>query len=184
MIKADLHTGKTLAQLFNRSRLLLLSNLLVLLLVGRSFETLPRQTAPQKVHEHMAEGLKIVSTWLFYIANNSSTYMNINNQSNKHYLSPNACWCSYTVLCRLNSSAPYTEYEFSFSDHDIASPSRSRQLSSPDQPNHSPPHGVITPPTVHHVRALVPRSSNKEIIRLYVAVYQIFGLNCFYSWYL
>ena len=53
----DERTWKALAQLRNRGSLLLLSDLLILLLVGRSPESLPRKAAPQEVHEHMTQRL-------------------------------------------------------------------------------------------------------------------------------
>lgn len=55
-------TRETITQIFNRRRLLLLSNLLVLLLVGGRLEPLPRQTSTQKVHEDVTEGLEIISS--------------------------------------------------------------------------------------------------------------------------
>jgi hypothetical protein len=58
------HTRKAIAEILDRSRLLLLSNLLVLLLVRCSLEALPWQSAAQEVHEDMAERLKVVSSGL------------------------------------------------------------------------------------------------------------------------
>lgn len=52
------------AQLRNWRCLFLLSNFLVLLLVGGGFQSLPWQTTPQEVHEHMAECLQIVTSRL------------------------------------------------------------------------------------------------------------------------
>ena len=57
-------TREPLTQFLDRRRLLLLSNLLVLLLVGSSLEALPRQTTAEEVHEHVAESLEIVTTGL------------------------------------------------------------------------------------------------------------------------
>lgn len=57
--------GETRTQLIHRGCLLLLANLLVLLLISRSFQTLPRQAAPQKVHENVAESLEIIASRLF-----------------------------------------------------------------------------------------------------------------------
>lgn len=57
--------GKARTQLIHRGRLLLLANLLILLLVSRSLQTLPRQTTPQKVHENMAESFEIIASRLF-----------------------------------------------------------------------------------------------------------------------
>lgn len=48
---------ETLAKVFNRRGLLLLADLLVLLLVRGSFQTLPRKATSEEVHEYMAEGL-------------------------------------------------------------------------------------------------------------------------------
>lgn len=56
---------ETITEVLDGSRLLLLANLLVLLLVGSSLETLPRQTTAEEVHEHVAECLEIVTTGLF-----------------------------------------------------------------------------------------------------------------------
>ncbi len=40
---------------------LLLADLLVLLLLGGCLQTLPRQAAPQEVHEHVAQRLDVVA---------------------------------------------------------------------------------------------------------------------------
>lgn len=56
--------GETLAQLLDGRRLLLLTNLLVLLLISSSLKTLPGKTTAQKVHEYVAKGLEIVSSRL------------------------------------------------------------------------------------------------------------------------
>ena len=61
----DKLVGKTLAQLLDLGGLLFFSDLLVLLLVSSSLETLPGQTTAQKVHEYVAESLEIVSPRLF-----------------------------------------------------------------------------------------------------------------------
>jgi hypothetical protein len=50
------------AEFTNRSSLLLLSDLLVLLLVCRGLETLPGQTTAKEVHEDVSEGLEVVSS--------------------------------------------------------------------------------------------------------------------------
>ena len=58
-------TREPITQLFDRSSLLLLTNLLVLLLVGRGFETLPREAPSEEVHEDMSQRLEVVPTRLF-----------------------------------------------------------------------------------------------------------------------
>ena len=55
---------EAIAQLGNWRRLLLVSDLLVLLLVGRSLESLPRKTSAKEVHENVAERLEIVTAGL------------------------------------------------------------------------------------------------------------------------
>lgn len=57
-----IHTRETITQILDGSSLLLLANLLVLLLVGGSLETLPRQTSAQEVHEDVTESLEVVSS--------------------------------------------------------------------------------------------------------------------------
>lgn len=57
--------GETFAQVFDGSRLLLLSNLLVLLLVRGSLETLPRKTASEEVHENMTQRFQVITSGLF-----------------------------------------------------------------------------------------------------------------------
>lgn len=57
-------TREAVAEILDRSRLLLLANLLVLLLISRRLETLPWQPPAQEVHENVTEGLEIVSTRL------------------------------------------------------------------------------------------------------------------------
>ena len=59
-----LPTREALAQILNGSCLLLLSNLLVLLLVGSSLQALPRQTTTEEVHEDVAQSLEIISATL------------------------------------------------------------------------------------------------------------------------
>lgn len=54
-------TGITITQILDGGCLLLFSNLLVFLLVGRCFETLPRQAASQEVEKDMPQGFQIVS---------------------------------------------------------------------------------------------------------------------------
>lgn len=55
---------EAIAEFGNWRSLLLLSNLLVLLLVGRSLESLPWQTSAKEVHEDVAESLEIVTARL------------------------------------------------------------------------------------------------------------------------
>lgn len=57
-------TWITLTQFLDRSRLLLLSNLLILLLIGGCFQALPWESTSQKVHEHMAQCFEVVSSRL------------------------------------------------------------------------------------------------------------------------
>ena len=54
-------TRVVLDELGNRRALLLLPDLLVLLLVCRGLETLPRQTTTQKVEEDVTKGFEIVA---------------------------------------------------------------------------------------------------------------------------
>lgn len=56
--------GEALAEILDGGGLLLLTNLLILLLVSGSLETLPGQAAAEEVHENVAEGLEIVSARL------------------------------------------------------------------------------------------------------------------------
>lgn len=58
-------TREAIAEVLDGGSLLLLSNLLVLLLVGGSLKTLPWQSAAQEVHEDVAESLEIITTRLF-----------------------------------------------------------------------------------------------------------------------
>jgi hypothetical protein len=67
----DWLTRITLDQLGDRRGLLLLSNLLVLLLVGRCFETLPRQPSAEEVEEDVSQGLEVVSPGLFWRVSDS-----------------------------------------------------------------------------------------------------------------
>lgn len=54
-------TRISVAKFFDSGGLLLLTDLLVLLLVGGSLQTLPGKTAAQEVHENMTEGLEIIT---------------------------------------------------------------------------------------------------------------------------
>lgn len=56
--------GEAFAEVLDGGRLLFLTNLFILLLIGRRLETLPRQAAPEEIHENVAQGLEIVSTGL------------------------------------------------------------------------------------------------------------------------
>ena len=58
------HTREAITQVLDGSSLLLLANLLVLLLVGRSLEALPWQSAAEEVHEDVSERLEIIATRL------------------------------------------------------------------------------------------------------------------------
>ena len=58
------HTGEAFAQLLDRCRLLLLADLLVLLLICRGLEALPREGATEEVHENVGKGLEVVPTGL------------------------------------------------------------------------------------------------------------------------
>jgi len=67
------NVGKVLVELFrvavteilDGSRLLLLSNLFVLLLVRSSLQALPGEASTEEVHEDVAEGLEVITTGLF-----------------------------------------------------------------------------------------------------------------------
>ena len=59
------HTREAVTEILDRSCLLLLADLLVLLLVGSSLQTLPWQTASQEVHENVTQSLQVVPTRLF-----------------------------------------------------------------------------------------------------------------------
>lgn len=63
-IQAYDHTWESFTQILDRGGLLLLSNLLILLLVGSSFQALPRQATPEEVHEHMSQCLQVVPSRL------------------------------------------------------------------------------------------------------------------------
>jgi len=65
MASRSLLTREALAKILDSGRLFLLADLLVLLLVGSSLQTLPRQTATEEVHKDVAQSLEIVSTALF-----------------------------------------------------------------------------------------------------------------------
>lgn len=69
------HTWESFAELFNGSRLFLLADLLVLLLVGGSLQSLPREPASQEVHEDMSQRLQIVSSGL--LASEMSVYAHV-----------------------------------------------------------------------------------------------------------
>ena len=55
---------ETIAKLGDWRRLLLLSDLLILLLVGRSLQSLPWETSPEEIHEDVSERLEIIATRL------------------------------------------------------------------------------------------------------------------------
>lgn len=57
-------TWISLAQVFDRRRLLLFADLLVLLLVRGCLQPLPRKAASQKIQEHMPKSLEVVSPGL------------------------------------------------------------------------------------------------------------------------
>jgi len=54
-----------ITEVLDRSRLLLLYNLFVLLLVRSSLQALPGKTPAEEVHENVAEGLQVITTRLF-----------------------------------------------------------------------------------------------------------------------
>lgn len=56
--------GEAAAEELGRRRHLLLHDAIVLLLLGGSLEALPREGATEEVHEHVSEGLHVVSTRL------------------------------------------------------------------------------------------------------------------------
>ena len=56
--------GEPAAEVLGRGRHLLLHDAVVLLLLRRSLEALPRERAAQKVHEHVAERLHVVAAGL------------------------------------------------------------------------------------------------------------------------
>jgi hypothetical protein len=53
-------TREAVAEVLDRSGLLLLANLLVLLLVGSSLEALPWKTTSKEVHENVAQSFQVV----------------------------------------------------------------------------------------------------------------------------
>lgn len=59
-------TWETFTKLLDRSRLFLLADLLVLLLIRGSLQALPRQATPEEIHEDMPQRFQVVSTRLFY----------------------------------------------------------------------------------------------------------------------
>jgi hypothetical protein len=59
--------GETTAEVFGRSRHLLLHDSVVLLLLGSSLESLPRERSTKEVHENVTERFHIVTTRLFCI---------------------------------------------------------------------------------------------------------------------
>lgn len=56
----DDHTWIAFAQLGYRRRLLLLTNLFILLLVGSRLEALPRKPAAQEIHKHVTQCLEVI----------------------------------------------------------------------------------------------------------------------------
>lgn len=58
-------TREAVAEILDGSGLLLLTDLLVLLLVGSSLEALPWESASEEVHENVAQGFQVVPTRLF-----------------------------------------------------------------------------------------------------------------------
>ena len=59
-----IRTREAVAEILDGSSLLLLPNLLVLLLVGSSLETLPREAATEEVHEDVTQSFQVVSARL------------------------------------------------------------------------------------------------------------------------
>ena len=57
-------TWVSLAEILDSGGLLLLTNLLVLLLVGGSLQALPRKTTPQEVHENVTQSFQVIPTGL------------------------------------------------------------------------------------------------------------------------
>ena len=57
-------TRISIAKIFDSGCLLLLTNLLVLLLVSGSLQSLPGETTPQEVHENMTQSLQVISSRL------------------------------------------------------------------------------------------------------------------------
>ena len=58
-------TWESIAKILDRGSLLLLSNLFILLLVGRSLETLPGEATSQEVQEDVSQSLEVVTSRLF-----------------------------------------------------------------------------------------------------------------------
>lgn len=61
------NTWESFAKLLDGCRLLLFTNLLVLLLVGGSLQSLPWQSSAQKVHKYVAHSLQVITSRLFYL---------------------------------------------------------------------------------------------------------------------
>ena len=59
-------SGKVLAEGLDRCRHFLFTDLVVLLFLVASLESLPGKGATQEVHEDIAEGLHVITTTLFY----------------------------------------------------------------------------------------------------------------------
>jgi hypothetical protein len=59
-----MHTREAVAEVLDRSCLLLLADLLVFLLVGSSLEALPWETATEEVHENVTQSFQVVSARL------------------------------------------------------------------------------------------------------------------------
>lgn len=60
------YTREALGKLFDRRSQLLVSNYIVTWPEGARLETLPWETAAQKVHESVTEALQVVSSGLLY----------------------------------------------------------------------------------------------------------------------
>lgn len=60
-----IRTRKSFAKIFDGCGLFLLSNFLVLLLVGGSLKALPRESSTQEVHENVTKSFQIISPRLF-----------------------------------------------------------------------------------------------------------------------
>lgn len=63
--RAEILTREAVAQVLDSSGLLLLSDLLILLLVGSSLQALPWEAAAQEIHKHVAQRLQVISPRLF-----------------------------------------------------------------------------------------------------------------------
>lgn len=59
-----MHTREAVAQVLDRSRLLLFADLLIFLLVGSSLEALPWKTTTEEVHEYVTQSFQVVSARL------------------------------------------------------------------------------------------------------------------------